>query len=71
MTNEGMVLEEKHGEQLYNVSEMADGARNTGYKSTYNAIAEIVDNSIESNAKNVFIIGSQDLVLNQQGISFI
>ena len=68
MANEEMVLETQHGEQLYNVSTMADGARNTGYKSTYNAIAEIVDNSIESHAKNVFIIGSQDLVLNQQGI---
>ena len=68
MANEEMVLETQHGEQLYNVSTMADGARNTGYKSTYNAIAEIVDNSIENKEKNVFIIGSQDLVLNQQGI---
>lgn len=68
MSNDEMILEEQSGQQLYNVSTMADGARNTGYKSTYNAIAEIVDNSIESNAKNVFIIGSQDLVLNQQSI---
>ena len=69
MTNEELTVEiQQNGEELYNVANMADGARNTGYKSTYNAIAEIVDNSIESNAKNVFIIGSQDLVLNQRSI---
>ena len=56
------------GEELYQIETMADGVRNTGYKSTYNAIAEIVDNGIESDAKNVFVIGKQDLVLNQQGI---
>ena len=56
------------GEELYQIETMADGARNTGYKSTYNAIAEIVDNSIESSAHNVFIIGKQDLVMNQQCI---
>ena len=48
MANEEMILETQQGEQLYNVATMADGARNTGYKSTYNAIAEIVDNSIKS-----------------------
>ena len=63
-----VLTNQQNGEDLYNVATMADGARNTGYRSTYNAIAEIVDNSIESNAKNVFIIGSQDLVLNQQTI---
>lgn len=69
MTNEEtMSIEQPDGAELYQVESMADGARNTGYKSTYNAIAEIVDNSIEENAKHVFIIGSQDLVLNQQGI---
>jgi hypothetical protein len=60
--------ETNNGEELYQIETMADGVRNTGYKSTYNAIAEIVDNSIESSAKNVFIIGRQDLVLNQQSI---
>lgn len=67
-----MAVKEKEimnsGEELYQIETMADGARNTGYKSTYNAIAEIVDNSIESSAENVFIIGKQDLVLNQQCI---
>lgn len=62
------VIEQMSGEELYQIETMADGVRNTGYKSTYNAIAEIVDNSIESDAKNVFIIGKQDLVLNQQCI---
>ena len=68
MENTVMNKEREFGEELYQIETMADGVRNTGYKSTYNAIAEIVDNSIESNAKNVFVIGRQDLVLNQQGI---
>ena len=56
------------GEELFQIETMSDGLRNTGYKSTYNAIAEIVDNSIEANAKNVFIIGTQDLTANRQNI---
>lgn len=55
-----------NGEDIVRIESMADGLRNTGYKSIYNALAEIVDNSIEENASNVFIIGTQDLFLNQQ-----
>lgn len=69
MQNEEIITEQVNGEELYQIETMADGVRNTGYKSTYNAIAEIVDNSIEANAKNVFIIGRQDLVMNQQSIN--
>ncbi len=58
-----------NGEELYKVDTIADGLRSTGYKTTYNAIAEIVDNSIEGNAKDVFIIGSQDLVFDQKKIT--
>lgn len=35
---------------------MGDALRNTGYKSIDSAVAEIVDNSIEAEAKNVFIV---------------
>lgn len=57
------------GAELYQVETIADGIRNTGYKSTYNAIAEIVDNSIEANAKDVLIIGNQVYSNGQNSIS--
>ena len=45
---DSVLMNQQNGEDLYKVATMADGARNTGYRSTYNAIDEIVDNSIES-----------------------
>lgn len=56
------------GAEIYKIETMSDGIRNNGYKSIYNAIAEIVDNSIESSAKNVLIIGKEDLKMNKQRI---
>ena len=35
---------------------MGDALRNTGYKNIESAVAEIIDNSEEANAKNVFVI---------------
>ena len=43
-------------QSIVEISQMGDALRNTGYKSTENAVAEIVDNSIEANAKDVLII---------------
>ena len=43
---------------IINIQSYADALRNTGYKNTESALAEIVDNSIEAEAKNVFIICS-------------
>lgn len=45
--------------RIVHASAYVDALKSSGYKSTYNAIAEIVDNSIDANAKNVFIIGEQ------------
>ena len=44
---------------IYDIQNMGDALRNTGYKNIESAVSEIVDNSIEANAKNVFIILSE------------
>ncbi len=45
--------------RIMNAASSIDALKSSGYKSTYNAIAEIIDNSIDANAKNIFIIGEQ------------
>ena len=46
---------------IVDIKNIGDALRNTGYKNIDNAAAEIVDNSIEANAKDVFIILSEDI----------
>ena len=36
-----------------------EALKSSGYKSTYNAIAEIIDNSVDAKAEDIFIIGEQ------------
>lgn len=50
---------------------LADSIRSTGYNSVDNAIAEIIDNSIEAKAKETFIIVSEGDVNGRNGISQI
>ena len=59
------------GVDLYKLETLADGIRNTGYRSIYNAIAELVDNSAEedTNAKNIFIIGTEGAVNGKNRIT--
>lgn len=45
--------------RIVHASAYVDALKSSGYKSTYNAISEIVDNSIDAEANNVFIIGEQ------------
>ena len=45
--------------------------RDAGYKSTAAAVAEIIDNSIEANAKNIKILVSEDDVKTQTRIQKI
>ena len=40
---------------IVDIKNMGDAFRNTGYKNIESAAAEIVDNSVEANAKNVFV----------------
>lgn len=46
---------------IVDIKNMGDAFRNTGYKNIESAAAEIVDNSIEAGAKNVFIIISESI----------
>ena len=50
--------------QIVNAATYIDALKSSGYKSTYNAIAEIVDNSIDAEADDIFIIGEQKIAGN-------
>ena len=41
---------------IVDIKNMGDALRNTGYKNIESATAEIVDNSVDAQASNVFII---------------
>ena len=56
------------GSRIIHAAAFIDALKSSGYKSTYNAIAEIVDNSIDAKAKNIFVIGEQKL-MNTEGAS--
>lgn len=49
-------MENRQQIDIIEISEYADAIRSTGYKDIESAISEIVDNSLEANAKNVYII---------------
>ena len=42
------------GSRIVHAAAFVDALKSSGYKSTYNAISEIVDNSIDAKAKNVY-----------------
>lgn len=44
------------GASIVDIKNMGDALRNTGYKNIESAVSEIIDNSVEANAKNVFLI---------------
>lgn len=46
---------------IFIIKTMGDALRNTGYKSIECAMAEIIDNSIQANAKNIFVIVSEEV----------
>lgn len=48
-------------QQIVLIEQMGDALRNTGYKSIENAISEIVDNSIEADAKDIFVLVSESV----------
>ena len=53
------------------VKSMGDALRNTGYKNIESAVSEIIDNSIQANAKDVFIIITQttDPTTGRKGVT--
>ena len=46
---------------IVDIKNMGDALRNTGYKNIESAVSEIIDNSIEAHAKNVFLILSENI----------
>lgn len=49
----------KMAKDIVVLKSMGDALRNTGYKNIESAIAEIIDNSIQANSKDVFILISE------------
>jgi hypothetical protein len=56
---------------IINIQNYTDALRNTGYKNVESAIAEIVDNSLEADAKDVLIICSQDFSSGRKTVNEI
>ena len=44
------------GKSIVDIKNMGDALRNTGYKNIESAVSEIIDNSVEAKAKNIFVI---------------
>ena len=44
---------------IVDIRNMGDALRNTGYKNIESAVSEIIDNSVEAEAKNIFVILSE------------
>ena len=44
---------------IFLIQTMGDALRNTGYKNIECAMSEIIDNSVQANAKNIFVIVSE------------
>ena len=56
---------------IINIQNYTDALRNTGYKNVESAIAEIVDNSLEADAKDVLIICSLDFSSGRKAVNEI
>ena len=44
------------GASIVDIKNMGDALRSSGYKDIESAVSEIIDNSVEADAKNVFVI---------------
>ena len=42
-------------QDIFEIKTMGDALRNTGYKNIECAMSEIIDNSVQAEAKNVFV----------------
>ena len=52
--------------KIVNAAMFLDALKNSGYKGTDNAVAELVDNSFDAEAQNVFVIGEQNVAGNSE-----
>jgi hypothetical protein len=48
-------------QQIINIEQYGDALRNTGYKNIESAVSEIIDNSIEAGARDVFVLVTDNL----------
>ena len=44
------------GQSIVQIRQMGDALRSSGYKSIDSAVAELIDNSIEAGANDIFVI---------------
>jgi len=51
----------KMSQSIINIEQYGDALRNTGYKNIESAVSEIIDNSIEAQARDVFVLVTDDL----------
>lgn len=49
------------GKSIVDIKHMGDALRNTGYKNIESAVSEIIDNSVEAGAKDIFLILSEEI----------
>lgn len=49
------------GKSIVDIKNMGDALRNTGYKNIESAVSEIIDNSVEARAKDIFVILSEGI----------
>ena len=47
------------GQSIVQIRQMGDALRSSGYKSIDSAVAELIDNSIEAGANDIFVIASR------------
>ena len=52
---------------IFVIKTMGDALRNTGYKNIECAMSEIIDNSVQADAKNIIVIISEEL--NKKGLT--
>ena len=55
--------------EIVRLESFIQSTRDSGYKSTSAALAELVDNSIEANARNIHIIIEKNPFPNNEGIN--
>jgi len=55
--------------EIFNPKEMADSLRHTEYKHFESAVSEIIDNSIEANADEIYVIVKSDLKDGRKRVS--
>src|SRR5574344_9401 len=56
------------GASIVDIQNMGDALRNTGYKNIESAVSEIIDNSVEANAKDIFVVLSEGIALSGRKI---